>query len=66
MEELKPCPFCGRKARIETSITTLGAKVICDKCNVTMKKSYKGNKRIGDLLSELISEEWNRRANNGN
>jgi hypothetical protein len=64
MSELKPCPFCGGKAKIKASVTTLGAKARCDKCNVEMRKNYKGNKRIENILMELIAEDWNRRVNN--
>lgn len=59
--ELKPCPFCGGNAKIKVSISTLGAKVLCEECSVTMHKSYKGNKRIEKVLHELIAEDWNRR-----
>ena len=63
MIELKPCPFCGGAAKIMVSPTTLNARAGCPKCNVTMKKSFKGNRRIKEILEELITEEWNRREN---
>ena len=46
MSELKPCPLCGGKATIVVSPTTVNARAGCPKCNVTMKKSFKGNRRI--------------------
>lgn len=61
MLELKPCPFCGGAATIVVNTTTLNTRAGCPKCNVTMKKSFKGNLRIKELLEELITEEWNRR-----
>lgn len=61
--KLKPCPFCGGNAKTKVSISTLGAKALCEKCSVEMRKSYKGNKRIEKVLQELITEDWNRRAN---
>lgn len=62
MSELKPCPFCGREAEVKVVATTLSARAMCAKCNVVMKKNYKGNKKIESILEELIKEDWNRRA----
>lgn len=62
--ELKPCPFCGERAKIKVNPSTLHATVICEKCSVTMKKNYKGSKRIEEVLMELMANDWNRRANN--
>lgn len=61
--ELKRCPFCGGDAKISVKISTLGAKAFCKECNVEMRKSYKGNRRIEQVLEELIIADWNRRAN---
>ena len=65
MSELKTCPFCGGKAKIKVNDTTLNTQAMCPTCNVTMRKSFKGNLRIKEILEELITEEWNRRANDG-
>ena len=59
--ELKTCPFCGGKAEIKVNEQTLHGKAYCDKCKVTMSRSFKGSKRIKELLEELMTEEWNRR-----
>ena len=59
-EELKPCPFCGRKPIIEH--WSSGGVMYMVKCNnpdclVSVESYPKGHK-----LSEVIAE-WNRRAN---
>lgn len=63
--KLKPCPFCGERAKIKVNPSTLHATVICEKCSVTMKKNYKGAKRIEEVLMELMANDWNRRENDG-
>lgn len=63
--ELKPCPFCGRAAKIKVNSFTLHAEAKCEICNVIMKKNYKGAKRIEELLIELMKNDWNRRADDG-
>lgn len=62
MTELKTCPFCGEPAEINVNPNTLHAVALCKKCNVTMKKNYKGNRKIEETLIELIACDWNRRA----
>lgn len=61
---LKTCPFCGNPAEINVNPSTLHAVASCKKCNVTMKKNYKGSRRIEEVLIELITNDWNRRAVN--
>lgn len=63
--ELKPCPFCGRPVGMKVNPSTLRAETKCERCNVTMKKNYKGAKRIEELLIELMAKDWNRRADDG-
>ena len=63
--ELKPCPFCGMQAKIKVNPSTLHATVICEKCSVTMKKNYKGSKKIEEVLIELMANDWNRRTDDG-
>ena len=58
MAELKPCPFCGGEAILETleGNSPEAYYVYCPKCNFE-----------SGLYSEpdFIVEKWNRRADNG-
>ena len=60
--KLKPCPFCGGEAKIKIKSTVLSAYAECENCNVTMRKNYKGNKKVSELLERLITDDWNRRV----
>ena len=62
--EIKGCPFCGGKAELKINAQTLNARASCKACNVEMKRSFKGSKRIEEVLEELMVIEWNRRENN--
>ena len=61
MFELKPCPFCGGKARL---FVNGGVRVICSKC-------YASTRIMSDEIEydssavETVVEAWNRRATNG-
>lgn len=60
MVDLKPCPFCGGKARL---FVNGGVRVICSKCYVgtmilTDNMEYESN------AVETVIEAWNRRASN--
>ena len=63
--KLKPCPFCGRPVAMKANPSTLHAETKCERCNVTMKKNYKGSKRIEEVLMEMMANDWNRRADDG-
>ena len=58
MNDLKPCPFCGGKARLFVGD---GVRVICSKC-------YAGTRVLMDNMEcesnavETVIEAWNRRA----
>ena len=61
MVELKPCPFCGGKARL---FVNSGVRVICTKC-------YASTRIMSDEIEydsravEMVVEVWNRRDDNG-
>ena len=65
MDELKICPFCGGKAQIKVNAKTMNTQASCEKCNVVMKKSFAGDKRIKAILEQLITESWNTRYYDG-
>lgn len=59
--ELKPCPFCGGKARL---IYVYQMSVVkCPKCK-TLGKAFPDYYEQGDGKEKAI-EFWNRRADNG-
>lgn len=68
MTELKPCPFCGGKSMIKTSVAILNPKCAtamcyCEKCNAS-GKLFEDNNHDGTFIYEAI-EAWNRRIENG-
>lgn len=79
-EELKPCPFCGGKAKfkIATSSSTSMQKgfrfnIACSKCRASFPKTYEVEHTLaenGDMIAitderEMAVKAWNRRANDG-
>lgn len=60
MPELKPCPFCGGKARLIYAYQMTAVK--CQKCKV-LGKPVLDYYEQGDGKAEAI-EFWNRWANN--
>lgn len=69
MDELKPCPFCGGKAKIINYIdsrffpTVNKAYVKCIKCHSSGDVFKQKNNSI-DYIEEAI-EAWNRRVEDG-
>lgn len=59
--ELKPCPFCGGKARL-IYVSQMSA-VKCQKCKV-LGKVFPDYYEQGDGKENAI-KAWNRRADNG-
>lgn len=60
MPELKPCPFCGGKARL---FVNGGVRVLCSKCYASTKILTEELEYISNAV-ETVIVEWNRRANN--
>ena len=58
MIELKPCPFCGEKARLLVSNCV---RVLCTKCGVTTRILV-DSERVGTSAVEDVIKAWNRRA----
>lgn len=56
MTELKPCPFCGRKVKIEIGGLVGINMILCDKCGATVS-FYRKEQR------QKVIEAWNRRVN---
>ena len=61
MDKLKPCPFCGGKAKI-VDVSGGWCAVVCDKCEATSKCIVYS----GAYAAEAAAiKAWNRRADNG-
>ena len=68
MDELKPCPFCGGKAKLYATITRTYPNhckhyCYCEKCYAT-GESFSDLENDGSSVFKAI-EAWNRRADNG-
>lgn len=67
MTKLKPCPFCGGKAKIHSAVTSgilkcPKAYCYCDKCLATTQ-SFEDYEYNGEYIFKAINA-WNRRAGN--
>ena len=60
MVELKPCLFCGEKARLFVSN---GVRVLCTKCGATTWTAA-DSERVGTSAVEDVIKAWNRWKNN--
>ena len=65
MSDLKPCPFCGGKAKIVTYITNSlpnypSAYIVCDICRVSTRR-VDDLQRDGSFILKVI-ELWNERV----
>lgn len=58
MLDLKPCPFCGGKARL---FVNGGVRVVCTRCYVSTRV-LKDELESASSAVELSVEAWNRRA----
>lgn len=59
--ELKPCPFCGHDAAMQTVTTAMEKepryRVICPMCRIATDWDF--------WKPEDVAAQWNRRANDG-
>lgn len=63
--ELKPCPFCGGKANLHTTVRNrfyVSAYIMCDKCG-SSSRYFDDNENDGTFIFKAI-KEWNMRADN--
>ena len=58
MFDLKPCPFCGGKARL---FVNGGVRVVCTRCYVSTRV-LKDELEYASSAVELSVKTWNRRA----
>ena len=59
MEELKPCPFCGKDAKIEANGDDYTSYVVCVSCGAR-GEWFKISPRYSSV--ERAIEAWNRRV----
>lgn len=71
-ESLKPCPFCGRKAKIKAVIKSYGFTIWCAcECGAQTEGFCPDTSKEGDTMENIEEckkraiKAWNRRANDG-
>ena len=71
-EELKPCPFCGREAKIKAAIKSYGFTIWCAcECGAKTEGFCPDTNKEDDTMENIEKckkrtiEAWNRRANDG-
>ena len=65
--ELKPCPFCGHKAKLVYNEKTNCFGVFCSYCNANVDGYYvyfKHREGSFGIIKKMVIEAWNGRTNN--
>lgn len=74
MTELKPCPFCGRKVKLEdrefddyagSSFTNDYSIIECKSCGISMKAYPKKGYGTTKEQKQRLVKKWNRRTKDG-
>lgn len=69
MDELKPCPFCGKDVQYNISMEMEPIGVYCKTCHAVIRftrvKPIQKGENFGDVYKR-IAERWNRRAGDSN
>lgn len=60
MSELKPCPFCGAEARIESNRDW--HRLLADHDDYCIIKDYEPTYSASEGQREYMIEDWNRRS----
>ena len=76
-DELKPCPFCGGKAKTEAQVTQMGGgldgnidhidlSIVCEICGTrkTVRMAIRDKIEFWNIYSAMdhVAKEWNTRA----
>lgn len=55
---MRPCPNCGRKARLTTSLLVARMQISCTKCHLTMNLEWE-DREMQKLARTLLVNRWN-------